>query len=361
MEIFEVKKEFLLIKEKYVQLVAKTNINYLEEKKGALTVKVNAPNFWNNQKEAAETNKQLQTIINKLDLIVSVENYINDYEVLLELFEDEDIDLNDINLEFEKLKKIFTKFEIDCLLSGEYDDNDAIIEIHPGAGGTESQDWASMLYTMYNKYFKKMDYKVTIIDLQIAEVAGIKSVTIEVSGEKIYGKLKGENGIHRLVRISPFDSASKRHTSFASVNVTPIIEQDDQIIINPKDLKIDVYRSGGAGGQGVNTTDSAVRITHLPTKTVITCQNQRSQIQNKEQALKVLKSKLLEIKIREQEEKKAKLNNEQLSNGWGSQKRSYILHPYKLIKDHHVNFESTQAEKVLNGELDDFIYHNLLQ
>ena len=245
------------------------------------------------------------------------------------------------------------------MLSGPYDKNDCILEIHPGAGGTESCDWASMLYRMYLRWCEKKNYKVEILDYQDGDEAGIKSVSIMVKGHNAYGYLKNEKGVHRLVRLSPFDSNNRRHTSFASVEVTPEIEQDTTIEIDEKDLKIDVYRSTGAGGQGVNTTDSAVRITHLPTKIVVTCQNERSQIQNKEQALKVLKSKLLLIKLEEQEKEMNEIKGDQREINFGSQIRSYVMHPYSMVKDHRTNTETSNVDKVLDGDIDLFIEDNL--
>ncbi len=245
------------------------------------------------------------------------------------------------------------------MLNGPYDKCNCILEIHPGAGGTESCDWASMLYRMYLRYCEKKNFKTEILDYQDGDEAGIKSVSIRVSGLNAYGYLKNEKGVHRLVRLSPFDSNNRRHTSFASVEVTPEIEQDNTIEIDEKDLKIDVYRSTGAGGQGVNTTDSAVRITHLPSKIVVTCQNERSQIQNKEQALRVLKNKLLLKKIEEQEEELNKIKGVQSNIDFGSQIRSYVLHPYSMVKDHRTNVETSNVTKVLDGDIDLFIESNL--
>ena len=245
------------------------------------------------------------------------------------------------------------------MLNGPYDSNNCILEIHPGAGGTESCDWANMLYRMYTRWCEKKKYKMILLDYQDGDEAGIKSVSILVKGTNAYGFLKNEKGVHRLVRLSPFDSNNRRHTSFASVDVTPEIEQDNSIEIDEKDLKIDVYRSTGAGGQGVNTTDSAVRITHLPTKIVVTCQNERSQIQNKEQALKVLKNKLLMKKIEEQEQELSAIKGNQMNIDFGSQIRSYVMHPYSMVKDHRTNIETSNVIKVLDGEIDDFIEANL--
>jgi len=241
------------------------------------------------------------------------------------------------------------------MLNGPYDKNNCILDIHPGAGGTESCDWANMLYRMYTRWCEQHNYKLTILDYQAGEEAGIKNVSILIKGQNAYGYLKNEKGVHRLVRLSPFDSNNRRHTSFASIEVTPEIEQNADIEIDEKDLKIDVYRSTGAGGQSVNTTDSAVRITHLPSKIVVTCQNERSQIQNKEQALKVLKNKLLIRKIEEQEKELNQIKGEQMNIDFGSQIRSYIMHPYSMVKDHRTNYETSNIQKVLDGNIDDFI------
>lgn len=356
MEIYELKKALTDFETRFEKLVKKIDLAQLNLELGVINESVNAPDFWNNPSKAASVTKKQQSLIKTIKITNDVEAEIDFFGLVIE--ENEPLDV--LVDTYTTLSENFKAFEIETLLNQEYDNEDAIIEIHPGAGGTESQDWANMLFSMYTKFFNKKGYKFKIIDMQNGEVAGIKSVTIEVTGDKVYGMLKGENGIHRLVRISPFDSNAKRHTSFASVNVMPVVEEDTSIEINQSDLKIDVYRSGGAGGQSVNTTDSAVRITHLPTNIVVICQNERSQTQNKEQAMKVLLSRLVEMKIQEQREEKAKLQGEQLSNGWGSQKRSYVLHPYKMVKDHHTNFESSQAEKVLQGDMDDFLYHNLL-
>ena len=267
--------------------------------------------------------------------------------------------LDEIESILPTIKKKTEELKLLVLLSGPYDKNNCIVDIHPGAGGTESCDWASMLYRMYIRWCEKKNYKVTVLDYQDGEEAGIKSVSFLVKGLNAYGYLKNEKGVHRLVRLSPFDSNNRRHTSFASIEVTPEIEQDTSIEIDEKDLKIDVYRSTGAGGQGVNTTDSAVRITHLPTKIVVTCQNERSQIQNKEQALKVLKNKLLLKKIEEQEQELKGIKGEQSNIEFGSQIRSYVMHPYSMVKDHRTNTETSNVDKVLDGDIDLFIESNL--
>ena len=269
-----------------------------------------------------------------------------------------DIDLETQNLVEEELnnsRKKINELELLLLLSNEYDKNNCILEIHSGAGGTEACDWAMMIYRMYTRWCEKKNYKYEVIDYQEGDEVGVKSVSILVKGLYSYGYLKCEKGIHRLVRLSPFDANHKRHTSFASVLVTPLIDDSSDIEIDPKDLKIDVYRSSGNGGQGVNTTDSAVRITHLPTKIVVTCQNERSQLQNKEHALKILRNKL---KLLEIEKKDAELNSikgEQKNIEFGSQIRSYVMHPYSMVKDHRTKCETSNVEQVLDGSLDEFI------
>jgi len=288
----------------------------------------------NNIKELKEK------IDNNLDII----DLVDDNE-MLELID------NDIL----EIKKLYETVELELLLNGPYDSNNCILEIHSGAGGTESCDWANMLYRMYQRYAEQNNYKTEVIDLVDGDEAGIKSVYFLIKGENAYGYLKSEKGVHRLVRISPFDSNSRRHTSFASVEVTPEINNDIEIEIKESDLKVDVYRSSGAGGQHVNTTDSAVRITHIPTKIVVTCQNERSQIKNRETAMKVLKSKLALLELEKQESELSKIKGVQMANEFGSQIRSYVLHPYSMIKDHRTNTETSNVTKVLDGDLEMFI------
>ena len=299
----------------------------------------------------------------KKDLVNNIsdlKNKITDNLELLELIDSSDENsLSDIEKDTNLLTESVEKTNLLLLLNGPYDKNNCILEIHPGAGGTESCDWASMLYRMYTRYCDKKGFKTEILDYQDGDEAGIKSVSILIKGLNAYGYLKNEKGIHRLVRLSPFDSNNRRHTSFASVEVTPEIEKNDEIEIDEKDLKIDVYRSSGAGGQGVNTTDSAVRITHLPTKIVVTCQNERSQIQNKEHALNVLKNKLLILKMEQEEDELNKIKGETKEINFGSQIRSYVLHPYSMVKDHRTNVETSNTDKVLDGDLDLFIEENL--
>lgn len=262
------------------------------------------------------------------------------------------LDMNPITEEeLNKINEDVLKLETDTLLSGEYDGNACYLEIHPGAGGTESCDWASMLLRMYERFLDKNSYQYKVVDKQDGDEAGIKSVTLFIEGEYAYGYLKNEKGVHRLVRISPFDANKRRHTSFASVNVTPEFNKDIEIELKEEDLKIDVYHSSGAGGQSVNTSNSAVRITHLPTKLVVTCQTERSQLRNKETAIKMLKNKIYQQKLEEQEAEIKKINGEVSNIDFGSQIRSYVLEPYKLVKDHRSNFECTDPIKVLDGDI----------
>ena len=279
---------------------------------------------------------------------------------MLELISSEDMSLiSDIEKEALSEKEELENLSLLLLLNGEYDKNNCTLEIHSGAGGTEACDWANMLYRMYTRYLEKKNYKYTVLDYQEGDEVGIKSVTLKVEGLNAYGYLKSEKGVHRLVRLSPFDAANKRHTSFASIDVVPEFDNTINIDINEKDLKIDVYRSSGKGGQGVNTTDSAVRITHLPTKTVVTCQNERSQIQNKETAMNMLKAKLYLI---EQEKKEKELNDikgKYQNIEFGSQIRSYVMHPYSMVKDHRTDYETSDVNRVMDGDIEDFIIEYL--
>ena len=267
--------------------------------------------------------------------------------------------INDTLLNIKKLNKKIKKNEIKCFLSNDTDSMDSYLEIHAGAGGTESQDWAEMLRRMYMKWASSKNYRTKLISEHKGDEAGIKSSTIKIEGEYIHGFLKSESGIHRLVRISPFDSGARRHTSFASVWVYPVVDENIKIEILEKDLRIDTYRSSGAGGQHVNTTDSAVRITHLPTKIVVQCQNDRSQHKNKETCLNMLKARLYEYEIKKKEQKTKNLESSKSDIGWGHQIRSYILHPYRLVKDNRTGFESSSPDKILDGEIDDFLESSL--
>ena len=287
---------------------------------------------------------------------------LEDVETLVELAEEaQDLSLSsEIEEQLASLSKKIAKAELKTLLSGEQDRNNAIVSINPGAGGTESQDWAAMLFRMYTRWAQDKGYKVRILDYQSADDAGIKGATFIVEGPYAYGHLKGETGVHRLVRISPFDAAKRRHTSFASVFVYPEVEEDIEVEINEKDLKIETYRASGPGGQHVNVTDSAVRITHIPTGIVVQCQNERSQHKNKEMAMKILKARLYELKKREKEKEKEELEKSKKEIAWGSQIRSYVLHPYQLAKDHRTGVEKGNVDGVLDGDLDPFIEGYLL-
>jgi len=318
------------------------------------------PNFYHN-KDHQKIIDEMNSIRNNINDTKTLKEKIeNNLELLNSLKNEEDNELKELlEVELDEINNKIKDLEILLLLNGPYDKMDAIMEIHPGAGGTESCDWASMLYRMYTRYFEKRGYKYEVIDYQDGEEAGIKSVSIIIHGTNAYGYLKCEKGVHRLVRISPFDSNSRRHTSFASVDVTPLFDNNVDIEINEADLRIDVYRSSGKGGQGVNTTDSAVRITHIPTKIVVTCQNERSQIKNKETAMNVLKNKLYQLELERQEQDLKNIKGELSDINFGSQIRSYVMHPYSLVKDNRTNTETSDVKGVMDGNIDMFINDNL--
>lgn len=313
--------------------------------------------FWNDSKNSSVILQQIKNLkgkYNKFNHINSeIDNLIELNEFLLEE-QDEEM-TNDLLKSTNNIRKELETFELETLLSGKFDKNNAIITLHPGAGGTESQDWVEMLYRMYSRWANRNGYSVKELEYLEGDEAGIKSVTALISGENAYGYLKCEMGVHRLVRISPFDAGGRRHTSFASLEVLPEITDDVEIEINPSDLRIDTYRSSGAGGQHINKTDSAVRITHLPTGIVTSCQSERSQTMNKETAMKMLKSKLLDLKERENKEKIEDLKGDQKEIAWGSQIRSYVFCPYTMVKDHRTNYEAGNVEAVMDGEIDGFI------
>ena len=322
---------------------------------------MNEADFWDQPKKAQTIIKKSNELKKLVDLHTKLDQTLNELlETVLDLNKnyDEDMKLL-VEEEYQLMSKEFEDFEISILLKEDYDQNNAIIELHPGAGGTESQDWALMLYYMYTKWANSKGYKVQVLDYQDGETAGIKSVSFQINGPLAYGYLKGEKGVHRLVRISPFDSSGRRHTSFASVDVMPEFNDEIEIVIEDKDLQIETMRSSGAGGQHVNTTDSAVRMTHLPTNIVVTCQDGRSQIQNREQCLKMLKSKLYQIKIEEQLAKVKGIKGEQKAIEWGSQIRSYVFCPYTLVKDHRTNYEQGNVDAVMNGDIDGYIFSYL--
>lgn len=315
------------------------------------------PGFWDDQDAA-------QTIIAESNILKDVvEDYSelsdiqDNLEMTLELLREEfDEELQDeLGTELKAFKKRLEDFELHLLLSGEFDRHNAVLELHSGAGGTESQDWASMLLRMYTRWAEAQGFKVETLDYQAGEEAGVKSVTLSIKGHNAYGYLKAEKGVHRLVRISPFDSSGRRHTSFSSIEVMPEFDGDIDVEIRTEDLKIDTYRSSGAGGQHVNVTDSAVRITHLPTGAVVTCQTERSQIKNRERAMNLLRSRLYQIKVEEEQARLLEIRGDQKEIGWGSQIRSYVFHPYSMVKDHRTDAETGNVGNVMDGDIDMFI------
>ena len=313
-------------------------------------------NFWSDKRKSSEIIKNMNFEKNIVSRYEKLATEIDDEEVLIDFVESGEISFENELLEKHKiLKSDIEEFEINLLLDGEYDMNNAIVTIHSGAGGTEACDWADMLYRMYLRWCNLKGYKVSELDFMEGDSVGVKSVTFLVEGINAYGYLKSEKGVHRLVRISPFDANKKRHTSFASVEVVPEVDDNVEVEINPADIRIDTYRASGAGGQHVNMTDSAVRITHFPTGVVVTCQKERSQLSNRETAMKMLKSKLLEIELKKKEEEMKKIQGEQSDIGWGNQIRSYVFQPYALVKDHRTNTEIGNVKAVMDGSIDDFI------
>ena len=316
--------------------------------------------MWENNSESTTVMKKISFLEKDITLRKNLVQKAEDVEVLFEFLNENQVEEEEVKKELKIFSNLLKEFELKLILNGDNDINDAIITIHPGAGGTESQDWAEMLYRMYSMWAESKGFKFNVIDFQNGDEAGLKDCTVEISGDYAYGLLQAEIGIHRLVRISPFDSNSRRHTSFASVSVSPAVNEDIDIEINQKDLRVDTFRSSGAGGQHVNKTDSAIRITHIPSGIVTQCQTQRSQHKNKEQALKVLKSKLFQLEMEKQLLNKKELEGEKKDIGWGSQIRSYVFHPYNMIKDHRTKHEVGNIKSVMDGNIDDFIYSYLL-
>ncbi|AAM23799.1 Protein chain release factor B [Caldanaerobacter subterraneus subsp. tengcongensis MB4] len=321
------------------------------------------PSFWSDLKKSQELSKKQKALKELLEEYESLLSRCEDLYTLIELgLEEGDESIaEEVEREYKELKKEVENLKIRTLLSGPYDKNNAILSIHAGSGGTEAQDWAEMLLRMYTRWANDKGFEVEILDYLEGEEAGIKSATLLIKGPFAYGYLKGEAGVHRLVRISPFDAAGRRHTSFALVEVIPELEDDIEIEIRPEDLKIDTFRASGAGGQHVNKTESAVRITHLPTGIVVSCQNERSQIQNRETAMKMLKAKLLDLMMKERKEKIEDLKGEHREAAWGNQIRSYVFQPYTLVKDHRTNYEEGNVNAVMDGEIDGFINAYLKQ
>lgn len=315
------------------------------------------PVFWDDQEKAQKIISENNALKNVVDEYRSLEETYGDLEIAYELVKEEPDEelVRDLDTGVKSLHERLNQFELQLLLNDPHDQSNAILELHPGAGGTESQDFASILLRMYQRWADSKGFKVETLNYLPGEEAGVKSVTLLISGHNAYGNLKAEKGVHRLVRISPFDASGRRHTSFVSCDVIPELDGNVEVDISPDELKIDTFRSSGAGGQHVNTTDSAVRITHLPTNTVVTCQSERSQIKNREQAMKMMKAKLYQLELEKQQEELTELRGEQQEIGWGSQIRSYVFHPYNMVKDHRTNVETGNAQGVIDGELDPFI------
>jgi peptide chain release factor 2 len=335
------------------QAAARLKVDELDSQLKELQAASQQPGFWDDSTKAQETMKRLAKLEARVKPWLDLQSQVNEVSEMLEL---KDSSLGDeLETQLQKISGAFNALKEELKFNGPYDDHDAILSIHAGAGGTDAQDWAQMLFRMYSRYFENNRWSVTVADESPGEEAGLKSVTVEVEGPFAYGKLQGEHGVHRLVRLSPFNSDNLRQTSFAKVEVMPKIDQPDEIDIDDKDLKVDVYRSGGHGGQSVNTTDSAVRVTHLPTGLTVAIQNERSQLQNKETAMTILRSRLAQLQIEQHAEKLGELKGPNQSAEWGNQIRSYVLHPYKQVKDLRTKYETSDPDKVLDGDLDPLI------
>ncbi|MCM3787393.1 peptide chain release factor 2 [Domibacillus indicus] len=357
MELFEIRNTLDNSAEKLADFRGSLDLENKEARMAELEDRMLDPDFWNDQQSAQtvinESNALKELVNEYKDLVETQENLEMTHELLKE---ENDADLHEeLANETKEFQTRLDNFELQLLLSEQHDKNNAILELHPGAGGTESQDWASLLLRMYTRWAEKRGFKVETIDYLPGDEAGVKSVTLLIKGHNAYGYLKAEKGVHRLVRISPFDSSGRRHTSFVSCEVMPEFNEEIEIEIRTEDLKIDTYRASGAGGQHINTTDSAVRITHIPTGVVVTCQTERSQIKNREHAMKMLKGKLYQRRLEEQEAELAEIRGEQKEIGWGSQIRSYVFHPYSMVKDHRTSEETGNIQAVMDGDLDAFI------
>lgn len=335
----------------------------VKEELARLNREMEEPGFWDDPEKGQKAMRKKKSFESTIEKYEHIEAGLEEVLELIDMAQElEDVDSVPLILDnFKDLEERLEDLRITTLLTGKYDENNCILSLHAGTGGVDAMDWTLMLYRMYTRYCQKKGYRVSLLDYQDDTEAGIKSATIRVEGENAYGYLKNEKGVHRLVRISPFNAAGKRQTSFAGVEVIPEIEDDEELVIDPEDLRIDTYRSSGAGGQHVNTTDSAIRITHIPTNIVVTCQNERSQIQNKETAMKILRSKLIELKEEEQKETLKEIKGDFSLNTWGAQIRSYVMQPYTMVKDHRTSAQVSNVTQVLDGELDYFINEKLKQ
>lgn len=333
------------------------HIDLIERELLELKEEMNAPGFWDNLERTTVVNRRIAALEGKLEHYHSLQQQCDDIETMMLLAEEEDD--RDTALEtgemLNELKEKIDELSLETLMRGDYDQCNAVLSLHAGAGGTEAQDWTQMLYRMYTRYCERRGFKIKLLDYLDGDEAGTKSATFEVDGDNAYGYLRSEKGVHRLVRISPFDSNARRHTSFSSLDVAPMLEEEGEVEINMEDVRVDTYRSTGAGGQHINKTDSAVRMTHMPTGIVVSCQNERSQVQNREMCMKMLRAKLLELQEREKEEKMADIKGEMKKIEWGSQIRSYVFQPYTMVKDHRTGYESGNIDDVMDGNLDGFI------
>ncbi|MCH6266565.1 peptide chain release factor 2 [Neobacillus citreus] len=357
MELAEIRNELEITAKKLADFRGSLDLENKEARIAELEDEMLHPDFWNDQEKAQKVISEANGLKDQVHEFYELNESFENLEVTYELVKEEsDAELQtELEEELQQLTDRLGQFELQLLLSEEYDKNNAILELHPGAGGTESQDWGSMLLRMYTRWAEKKGFKVETLDYLPGDEAGIKSVTLAIKGHNAYGYLKAEKGVHRLVRISPFDSSGRRHTSFASCEVMPELNNDIEVEIRTEDLRVDTYRSSGAGGQHVNKTESAIRITHLPTGIVVSCQTERSQIQNREHAMNMLRSKLYQREIEEKEKALLEIRGEQKEIGWGSQIRSYVFHPYSMVKDHRTNAETGNVQAVMDGELDQFI------
>lgn len=360
MQLSELKQKYILSKDYYDEIISMIDYDNLKKEEKILDQKTYDQDFWNDNNRANKVIKELKSLKSKIEKIRQFKELFEEIEIVYDFIINGEEMSDDFIQLFERFEENFQSLSVELLLTDSNDKLNAILEIHPGAGGTESQDWADMLYRMYKRYSETNGYEFELLDYLAGDEAGIKSVTFSMKGDNAFGYLKAEHGVHRLVRISPFDSSGRRHTSFASVTIIPEIDDSIEIELNEKDLKIDTYRSSGAGGQSVNTTDSAVRVTHIPSNTVVTVQNERSQIKNRETALNILKGKLY---LMELEKKKAEISSYRAKdqNSFGSQIRSYVMHPYSMVKDHRTSFETGNVSKVLDGDLQGFINMYLKQ